>query len=318
MRNHTATHLLQGALKAIVGKHITQQGSFVGPDYLRFDFTNPEALSPGQIADIESRVNEQIMLNIPVCTQVLTLEEARRTGAIAPFGEKYGQTVRVVDVPEWDLEFCGGTHMTSTGGIGPFVILSESAIASGVRRIEATTGRNALEVIQSERGMLKNLGEQLSVPREKVGERLTGLLDEMKGLRKQMAQLRAKSSAGAAGDILERATEVSGIKVIAEVLPDAEAGQLREMFDALKSRRQQNLFVALGSASGGRVTLLCGATPDAAERVSAGDVVKKLAPIVGGSGGGRREMAQAGGKDPARLEEAIRSAPQIVAELLGA
>ncbi len=319
MRNHTATHLLQGALKRVVGRHVTQQGSFVGPEYLRFDFTNPEALSAEQLCEIERLVNEQIMANLPVVTQVMSLEEARQTGAIAPFGERYGAQVRVVDLPEWDKEFCGGTHMPATGGIGCFVVLSESAIASGVRRIEATTGRHAVSVIQNERGALRELSGLLCVPKDKVVERVETLTEELKAARKEIAQLRGQLTAQEAGALLEQAQEVNGIKIVLHQFPDLEAGQLREVFDELKSRRPRGLVAVLASTANGRVTLIGGATADVVERgFSASDVIRDAAKHVGGSGGGKKEMAQAGGKKVEGVADALAAARKAICDILKA
>lgn len=315
MRNHTATHLLQGALKTVVGKHVTQQGSFVGPEYLRFDFTNLEALTPEEISQIEQLVIQQILRNVPLRCEVMSLEEARKTGAIAPFGEKYGSTVRVVDVPGWELEFCGGTHMPATGGIGLFVILGESAIASGVRRIEATTGVEALRIIQGERSLLKNLGEQLSVPKDRIPERVNALQEELKAARKQIAQMRAKGSAAEAVEILSGAPEIKGIRFVSAKFDGLGAEELREMYDAIKSRQPNNLFAVLAAVEEGKVTLIAGATPDVVARgISAGETVKKIAPIVGGNGGGRKEMAQAGGRNPDKVQEALAAAEKLLVE----
>jgi alanyl-tRNA synthetase len=259
------------------------------------------------------------MRNTALETRVMTLEEARQTGAIAPFGERYGAEVRVVDVPDWDKEFCGGTHLSATGGVGSFVVLSESAISSGVRRIEATTGEHALAVLQRERIALKSLGETLCVPKDRVSERVDALLDELKASRKQIAQLRAKFSAIEAGEILDNAPETGGVKVVVHQFDDLAAQELREIFDAMKSRRPQGLFAALASASEGRVTLIAGATADLAARgVSASDVIKTAAPAVGGSGGGKKEMAQAGGKNPDGIPQALADAKKAVERALGA
>ncbi|MBX7246503.1 MAG: alanine--tRNA ligase [Candidatus Sumerlaeaceae bacterium] len=318
MRNHTATHLLQGALKQVVGKHVTQQGSYVGPDYLRFDFTNPESLTDEQITEIEMLVNYQIRQNSIVESEVMPLEEARKLpGIIAPFGEKYGSSVRVVNVPDWDVEFCGGTHMPATGGIGEFVIISESAIASGVRRIEAVTGDAAVLFGQKNHRTLQLLSQQLSVPMERVPERVQALQEELKAARKQISQLRAKSTAGESGEILEKATEIGGIKLVTHAFDGLGGQELREAFDALKSRQPTGLVAVLGSVADGRVTLMAGCSPDAIERgVAASDVIKQVAPIVGGSGGGKKEMAQAGGKHPEKLGEALAKAQMIVKDLL--
>ncbi|PKO19486.1 alanine--tRNA ligase [candidate division BRC1 bacterium HGW-BRC1-1] len=317
MRNHTATHLLQGALKTVLGKHVAQQGSYVGPDRLRFDFTTPEALSPDQIAEVERLVNLQIMRNATITRQVMGLEEARATGAIAPFGEKYGSSVRVVDVPGWDTEFCGGTHMDATGGIGPFLLVDQSAVSAGVRRLEAVTGENAVLLMRALMRTLKEMSEELSVPQDKVKDRIVELAMELKATRRQMNDLRVQSSTGDAGSLLDKASEVEGIKIVIARLDELDAQQLRQVFDNLKSRCQENLFVTLASALDGKVTLIAGATPDVVNRgVSAGDVVKAIAPILGGSGGGRKEMAQAGGKDPSRLDEALNAVIPAVTKAL--
>ncbi|MGI8907694.1 MAG: alanine--tRNA ligase [Candidatus Sumerlaeaceae bacterium] len=318
MRNHTATHLLQGALKRVVGKHVTQQGSYVGPDYLRFDFSNPEAVTSEQVSEIERLVNHQAMRDAAVITSVLPLEEARKLpGIIAPFGEKYGGTVRVVEVPEWDIEFCGGTHLLATGSIGPFLITSESAVASGVRRIEAVTGAGAVSIIQKERSALKRVSEELRVPREKVGERLSALMEEIKTAKRQLSQLQAKSSSGDAESLLEKAIEASGVKVVTHHNDSGDAKSLRDLYDAMKSRRPHNLVAILG-AGGDKVTIIAGVTNDVVKRgISAGDIVKLAAPIVGGSGGGKPEMAQAGGKDADKLQEALDSARKAVLAKLG-
>lgn len=319
MRNHTATHLLQGALKTVVGKHVTQQGSYVGPDYLRFDFTNPEALTAEQLGEVEFLVNEQIMKNLPVRCAVMELEEARKTGAIAPFGERYGATVRVIDVPGWDIEFCGGTHVPATGCIGPFVIVGESAVAAGVRRIEATAGRGAVRVIQSERGVVKELSELFCVPREKVVARAESVLEELKGARKEIAYWRGKASAQEAAELLENAPEKAGVKVVVARFDDMEAAQLREVFDQLKSRRSQGgLAAVLASASNGRVTMIVGFTPDVVSMgISASDIVKAAAQAVGGSGGGKKDMAQAGGKNPEGIPQALKIAKELIESKLG-
>lgn len=318
MRNHTATHLLQGALKTVVGKHVTQQGSYVGPEYLRFDFTNPEALSAEQLAEVERLVNEQVMKNLPVRCSVMELEEARKTGAIAPFGERYGALVRVIDVPGWDIEFCGGTHVPATGHIGPFLITAESAVAAGVRRIEATAGHHAVRIFQEDRASLKQLSEVLCVPREKVTARMETLLEELRETRKEVSLWRAKASAQQAGQLLDAAPEISGVKLVVADFPEMDATQLREMYDQLKSRRNQGgLAAVLASSSNGRVTIIAGFTPDVVQRgLSASDVVRAAAQAVAGSGGGKKEMAQAGGKNPEGIPEALTIARTAIEEKL--
>ena len=317
MRNHTATHLLQGALKSVVGRHVTQQGSYVGPDYLRFDFTNPEALTPDQIATVEAQVNRQIVRNEPLTTRTMSMEDARKTGAIAPFGERYGATVRVVDVPGWDIEFCGGTHLPATGGIGSMIITGESAVASGVRRIEAVTGMGAVDATRALLVVARDLCTELSVPRDKMRDRVLELMEELRAQRKQIEEMRSKAATEGAGGLLDGAEEIGGVAVIVRRMDGLEAAQLREVFDQLKSRRQSGLAAVLASVHEGRVTLVAAATPDVVARgVAAGDVVKAAAALVGGSGGGRKDMAQAGGKDPSKVQEALDAALLIITKAL--
>ncbi|MEI7633680.1 MAG: alanine--tRNA ligase [bacterium] len=318
MRNHTATHLLQGALKRVAGKHVTQHGSYVGPDHLRFDFSNPVALTMDQIAEVERLVNERILEDLELIIRTMPLEEAREIpGIIAPFGEKYDARVRVVNVPDWDVEFCGGTHMRRTGGIGAFVILSESAIASGVRRIEAATGAGAMDAIQRERAALKSLSESLSVPREQVVERVQALQQELKAARKQIAQLRAKLSSADAAQIIESAPVMGGVRFVSASFEGLAAQELRGVYDALKSRQPRGLAAVLASSAEGRATIMAAVTPDvAAKGLSASDIVKKIAPIVGGSGGGKPEMAQAGGKNPENIGDALKAAREHASSIL--
>jgi alanyl-tRNA synthetase len=320
MRNHTATHLLQGALKRVLGQHVAQQGSLVGPDYLRFDFTNPEAVSQAQLQEIERLVNEQIMADHVLNVSWMSREEARQLpGIIAPFGEKYGQRVRVVDVPQWDTEFCGGTHLLATGEAGLFIITSESAVSSGVRRIEATTGRAALEIIQAERTALKSLSEDLKVPRGKILERVETLQHEIKQLRREMAALQAAASSADAAGVLDSAEEIAGVKVIVHQFKDLDAKALREAYDAIKSRRPEGMFALLASVRDGKATLIAGASKDVTARgLSAGDVIRTAAQAAGGSGGGKPEMAQAGVKDASKLPEALKAGSEAAKARLGA
>ncbi len=309
MRNHTATHILQGALKRVVGTHVTQQGSYVGPDYLRFDFTNPDAVSADALAEIEKLVNEQVMDDVALQITWMSLEEARELpGIIAPFGEKYGQRVRVVDIPQWDTEFCGGTHLLSTGETGPVLIVSESAVSAGVRRIEAVTGRAAVELIQLERQTLKKLAEDLKVPRAKVSERIASLQEELKNARRELSKMQAASSGADAADVLAKAETINGVKLVVHQFSGVDAKGLRDAYDAMKSRQPENLFALLGSVVDGKVALIAGASKDVAARgLAAGDIIRQAAQVAGGSGGGKAEMAMAGAKDPQKLHEALES-----------
>lgn len=318
MRNHTATHLLQGALKRVVGSHIAQQGSLVGPDHLRFDFTNSEPVSQAQLEEIERLVNEQVMADIVLQTSWMSRDEARQLpGIIAPFGEKYGQRVRVVDIPQWDTEFCGGTHLLATGEAGLFIITSESAVSSGVRRIEAITGRAAIELVQAERGNLKNLSDELKVPREKIIERVETLQQELKQARRELAALKTAASSADAADVLDDAEEINGVKLVVHQFSGLDARGMRDAYDAMKSRRPEKLFVLLASAADGKAAMIAGASKDIAGKViSAGDIVRIAAQAAGGKGGGKPEMAQAGAKDPSKLQDALNSGQQAAREKL--
>lgn len=309
MRNHTATHLLQGALKRVLGSHVAQQGSLVGPEHLRFDFTNSEAVSAEKLQEIERLVNEQIMADHVLQVSWMSREEARQLpGIIAPFGEKYGQRVRVVDVPQWDTEFCGGTHLLATGEAGLFLITSESAVSSGVRRIEAVTGRVALELVQNERAALKVLAEDLRVPRAKVHERIEALQQELKQARRELSAMQAAASSADAAGVLESAEEVSGVKLIVHHFEGLDGKALREAYDAIKSRRPEKMFALLASVKDGKATLIAGASKDVAARgVLAGDIIRAAAQAAGGSGGGKPEMAQAGVKDVSLLGAALET-----------
>jgi len=318
MRNHTATHLMQGAMKRIIGTHVTQQGSYVGPDYLRFDFTNPEGVSGEILAELEKQVNEQVMADLALQVNWMSLEEARQLpGIIAPFGEKYGQRVRVVDIPGWDTEFCGGTHLLSTGEVGPFLIISEGAVSSGVRRIEAVTGRAALELIQSERAALKQIADELKVPRAKIQERITALQDELKGLRKELAKVQASASSADAAQLLEQAEVINGVKLVVHQFNNLDAKGLRDAYDAMKSRQSEGLFALLGGVADGKASMMAGATKDvAAKGLSAGDVIRTAAQAAGGNGGGKPEMAMAGAKDAAKLPDALAAGKAAAIERL--
>lgn len=314
MRNHTATHLMQGAMKRTLGGHVTQQGSFVGPDYLRFDFTNPEAVSAANLAEIERLVNEQIMNDAAVEIAWMSIDDARKLpGIIAPFGEKYGQRVRVVDIPQWDTEFCGGTHLLSTGEAGPFIIISESAVSSGVRRIEAVSGRAALEMIQGDRATLKQLSEDLKVPRAKIPERISVLQDEIKALKKELSKLQTAQRSGSAAEILEAAEVINDIKLVVHLFTDTGGKALRDAYEAMKSRQPDNLVVIFGSMADGKGSLLAGVSKSLVARgLNAGDIIRQVAPIAGGSGGGKPEMAMAGAKDTDKIQDALNAARDIV------
>lgn len=306
MRNHSATHLLQGALKRLIGTHVTQSGSYVGPDYLRFDFTNPEAVPESTLSAIEAAVNEQVRRNLPVKTEVMDLESAKATGAIAPFGEKYGARVRVVKMEDFSTEFCGGTHVKATGDIGAFVVTGESSVASGIRRIEAKTGAGAEQVIAQDRGIVNRLSRALAVSPDQIEERISGLQRELKELRRSVERAKAEQLAGKSGDI--EVQQAGDTKFCVAWVDGADLGGLRTTLDKLKSKNPEHFVAILGSGEGDKATLIAGATDDLkGTPFEAGKLIRDLAPLFEGRGGGKPQFAQAGGKDPGLLKSAIES-----------
>lgn len=305
IRHHSATHLLQGALKRLIGSHVTQAGSYVGPDRLRFDFTNPEAVPAAKLHEIETVVNEQIQRNLLLDTRVMGLEEARATGAIAPFGEKYGAVVRVVKMGDFSTEFCGGTHVGATGEIGPFIITGESSVASGVRRIEAQTGLAAARTIARERGVLAELSRALTVTPEALPERVAALQAEIKSLKRAAEKAKTEQIAGKSSDLA--VVRIGEIDVCVAWIDGLEVEGLRGAFDTLKSKHKNQKFIALlGSGGDGRATLIAGATPDlAGTAFEAGKLIREFAPLFDARGGGKAQFAQAGGKDAEKLKAAL-------------
>ena len=317
-RNHTATHLLHSALRQVLGKSVRQAGSLVAPDRLRFDFTYHRGLYRQELEEVEDRVNEWIRraVNTEVITR--TYQEAVAAGAMALFGEKYGERVRTVNVPGFSLELCGGCHVRNTGEIGLFLVESERGVASGVRRIEALTGSNALEEVRRQRTAYQELTQRLGIrtgdfdqqlqKAEQLRQRQNELEQEMKRLRMQLV-----SEATAAG---EDETVVDGIRVLAREVPPAPANELRDMADNLRSKLGSGVVV-IGSRGDGNVSLVAAVTKDLTPRVKAGELVKRLSAIVGGGGGGRPDFAQAGGKIPEKLPAALAAAGEAVREQLG-
>ncbi len=314
--NHTATHLLQAALKHVLGNHVKQAGSLVGPQRLRFDFTHFSQVVPEEIVEVERRVNAQIRANRQVGTRVLAREDALREGATALFGEKYGDEVRVVSVEGFSKELCGGTHVRATGDIGVFKIVSEAGIASGVRRIEALTGRAAFDHLQAMSLREAELAALLNVPAEELVAKSTNILANQKNLEKQVARLSTLLASSDLENLLNGAVEVAGIKVIAAEIPLDSARTLREVGDKVRDGLDSGIVV-LGGIIKNKVALLTIVTKDLTTRISAGDIVSSVAAVVGGKGGGRPDMAQAGGDRVDKLGEAIRSVPAHVSRILG-
>jgi alanyl-tRNA synthetase len=316
--NHTATHLLHKALKDILGPAVQQAGSLVAPDRLRFDYTHHQPLTDEQIKQIEDQVNERVRANLEVTKTVMAISEAKQSGAVAMFGEKYGDMVRIVSAGDYSREFCGGCHVNRTGDIGIFKITSDRSLAAGVRRIEAVTGRGALQYFQKLDEATSELSSHANVPLDELPAYVRSLQEKQKQLEKELKQLKVRlaSGGGASASSSAEFAEVSGVKLIARRVDELTGGDLRNFADELRSKIKSGVVV-LGSATDGKVTLLTAVTKDLLDRVQANTLIAKLAPIVGGKGGGKPDLAQAGGKDADRLNEAIDTAPSALRELLG-
>jgi alanyl-tRNA synthetase len=316
-RNHTATHLLHAALRQVLGGHVKQAGSLVAPDRLRFDFVHFAAIPREQIEQIERIVNEQIYRNTPVQTEVRSTEEAIAAGAMALFGEKYGDRVRVVSIPGFSMELCGGTHVRATGDIGPFLITEESGIAAGVRRIEAITGAGAVARVQADRSALEDIVSALSTTPAQAVESVHKLQAELKRLTREVDQLKMKVALGGGGKgaATDEPIDVNGVKLVTKRVSGLEKTALRGISDSLRDRLGSGVVV-LASETDGKVALVVSVTKDLTSRLQAGRLVKELAPIVGGGGGGRPDFAEAGGKDPGKIDELLSRAPAVLTALL--
>ncbi|MFA7372014.1 MAG: alanine--tRNA ligase [bacterium] len=315
-RNHTAAHLLHASLRRVLGCHVAQAGSMVDAERLRFDFSHFSAPSKEELAAVEAMVNEQIWLNTPVDTVVTDLTAARDMGAIALFGEKYGGRVRVVRIDDFSLELCGGTHVRSVGELGCFKILSESSIGSGIRRIEALTGRNSFNYINEQVDVITALSAMLKAGPKDLPGRITSLVESGKEAERTIRSLRADLALAGISDLLSSAINIDGIKVVAAVLKDADAVGLRAMVDNLKQRIDDGVII-LGSVSDGSAQMVASIGEEARGRgANAGKIVKEMAKVVGGGGGGRPDMAQAGGPDGDRIDEAVEKGREIVMQLL--
>jgi len=312
-RNHSATHLLHSALRNILGEHVKQKGSLVEGERLRFDFAHFEAITPEQLAGIERLVNQHIMLNLNVDTKVMSLDAAVESGAMALFGEKYADDVRVLSMGDVSVELCGGTHVNQTGDIGLFKITSESGIAAGVRRIEAVTGTYALEWVTHVDLTLTNLASSLKTPRDNLNERIQQLLEQNRQNEKDIAQLKAKIASNQGSDLVSQAADINGAKVLAAQLDNIEVKQLRDTLDQLKSKLG-SAIVVLGTVNDDKVVLVAGVTKELSKQIKAGELINYVAQQVGGRGGGRPDMAQAGGSEPAQLPSALQSVQAWVEE----
>ena len=309
--NHSGTHILQAALKAVLGDHIKQSGSLVNAERLRFDFTHFSKISDEELQRVETIANDMIRKNLPVQTEVCSLEDALKTGATAVFDEKYGATVRIVKMGDMSMELCGGTHVERTGDIGLIKIVHESAIAAGVRRIEAVTGREAVMHVQKAEEELKQTAGLFKAGHLEVYDRAEKLLKNVRELEKEIEGLKGKLAAKDSGDLMGRVREIAGVKVLAEEVNISDAKTLRDFGDKLRDKMASGIIL-LGSRTGDKAMLLCMVTKDLAGKYHAGNIIKELAPIVGGKGGGRPDMAQAGGTGPENLDQVFRALEKLL------
>ena len=310
-KNHSATHLLQKALKEVLGSHVEQKGSLVTPDRLRFDFAHFQAMTPEEIERVEAIVNEEISKNLPVCTQVMKLEEAKKTGAMALFGEKYENDVRVVSMGDFSKELCGGTHVENTGVITTFKIVSEAGIAAGVRRIEALTGKGVFAYYKEAEAELAEAAKVVKATPANLLEKLHHLMAELKAVQSENESLKSKLAKDALGDVMDQVVEIKGVKMLAAKMQDVDMNGLRDLGDQLKEKLGSGIVV-LASVKDGKVNLLAMATDDVMKKgAHAGNLIKGIAALVGGGGGGRPNMAQAGGKNPDGVDAALAKAKEI-------
>ncbi|MDD4370119.1 MAG: alanine--tRNA ligase [Anaerostipes sp.] len=315
-KNHSATHLLQKALREVLGSHVEQAGSSNNAKHLRFDFTHFEAMTPEEIAKVESIVNEKIAANLPVETKVMSMDEAKETGAMALFGEKYGDEVRVVSMGDFSVELCGGTHIKNTGIITAFKILSETGVAAGVRRIEAVTDQGVFDYYDKLEAQLDQAAKLVKSTRNQLIGRLESLMAEVKSLQSENESLKSKLAKDALGDVMDQVIEVAGVKLLAAKVADVDMNGLRDLGDSLKEKLGEGVVV-LASSLGGKVFLVAMATDGAMKAgAHAGNLIKEIASLVGGGGGGRPNMAQAGGKNPEGIDDAIANVSEALKEQL--
>jgi alanyl-tRNA synthetase len=315
--NHSATHLLHAALRQVLGEHVQQKGSLVEAERLRFDFSHFEAITPEQLAEIEALVNAEIRANLPVETNLMSQDEAITSGAMALFGEKYGDVVRVLRMGDFSVELCGGTHVKRTGDIGLFKITSEGGVAAGVRRIEAVAGEGALRYIGETEKNLSQIAALLKADSGTAEAKVQQLIERSRTLEKELEQLKAKLASTQGGDLAAQAIEIDGIKVLAAKLEGGDAKSLRDTVDQLKNKLGA-AAVILAAVDGDKVSLVAGVTKAETKRVRAGDLVNNVAQQVGGKGGGRPDLAMAGGKDPSGLDAALQAVPDWVRTQLSA
>jgi alanyl-tRNA synthetase len=319
-RNHTATHLVHAALKEVLGTHVKQAGSVVAPSYLRFDFTHYQPMTAAEVAEVEDLVNHYILKNEPVTTNMMALEDAMRSGAVAMFGEKYGGEVRVLSVGggEFSKELCGGTHVRATGDIGSFKITSDEAIASGVRRIRAITGFDAFERFREDELLIDRSLAELNTQRDNLPNAIAKLQAELKRTRKEMDDLKLKIATGGASASTngDEAKDINGVKVVGKIVEGLDANGTRQLSDTLLARLKSGVVI-LGRRDDGKVGIIVRVSDDLTKKVKAGDVIREIAPIVGGRGGGKPDMAEGGGTKPEKLSDAIDAAYVVIEKMIG-
>jgi alanyl-tRNA synthetase len=313
--NHSATHLLHAALRKVLGTHVQQKGSLVAPDRLRFDFSHGQAVTPEELRRIERLVNEAVRANARAETKLMAFDDAVAAGAMALFGEKYDSEVRVLSLGDFSVELCGGTHVERAGDIGLFKIVSESGVAAGIRRIEALTGEAAYNWVVETEQRLRDVASLVRGGREDVDAKVRELIDRARRLEKDLQQAKARLASGQGGDLSAQAMDVSGIKVLAAKIADADAKSLRSAVDDLKAKLGSSVVV-LATVQDGKVVLVAGVSADLLTRLKAGDIVGSVAAQVGGRGGGRADFAQAGGTQPENLEPALAGVAAFVAARL--
>jgi alanyl-tRNA synthetase len=311
VRHHTATHILHATLRSVLGEHVKQAGSLVAPDRCRFDFTHYTALTEREKERIEELVNERIIENHPVVTAEMEIEQAIASGAMALFDEKYGDKVRVVTVQDVSKELCGGTHAKASGDIGLFKIVSEGGVAAGVRRIEILAGRRAYQEVRKEEQSLREIGQMLKVSDPDVVGRVERLMNQLRDTEKELDRLKHKMQASQAGLLIEGARMINGVRVLARRVEKMDPKDLRDFGDKLRDNIKSGIL-ALGSDKDDRVSLIVMVSKDLIPRFHAGNIIKELAPILGGTGGGKPDMAQAGGKDPGKLDAALTALYGVV------
>jgi alanyl-tRNA synthetase len=313
-RNHSATHLLQKALREVLGTHVEQAGSFQDAGRTRFDFSHFQAMTKEELKKVEDIVNEKIREGLSVRTDVMTLEEAKKSGAMALFGEKYGAEVRVVRMGDFSVELCGGTHVENTLQIGQFKIVSEAGVAAGVRRIEALTGENVRKYYENLEKEINAAAELVKATPATLADHIKSLQKELKDLKSENEALKSKEAKNALGNVMDNVTEVNGVKFLAAHVAGVDMNELRNLGDDLKAKLGEGV-VLLISDKDGKVSMVAMAT-DAAVKAGAhaGNLIKAVAPIVGGGGGGRPNMAQAGGKDASKIDEAVKKADEVIKE----